>query len=165
MPIIPNRSRLRTKLAATGLTAGVLAGSVWAVTAIDGTASASASAKHAGHHGHSAKKGRVLARADHATFEVRRAHQWVTITLDRGQVTSVDASSVTLARPDGRSVTVPLQPSTKYGGAATSAATVQKGRRATVISEQGKAVRVAEAPPRAHAKRAAGGAARSTTPA
>jgi hypothetical protein len=87
----------------------------------------------------------LLERADHATLEVRQKGQWVTITVDRGNVTALTSASITLARPDGQSVTLALGPTTKYRGKeATSAAALKTGLRAEVTSMNGTALSVAE---------------------
>ena len=94
----------------------------------------------------------LLARADHATFEVKAQGRWVTIDLDRGTVTAVSSTSITLRRPDGVAVTETIAATTHFNGVA-SAATVRTGVRAGVISEDGTARRVvqraaADDPPR-----------------
>jgi hypothetical protein len=101
--------------------------------------------KHGRHH-----HGGLIARTDHATAEVRIKGQWVTLGLDRGQVTAVSSSAITLMRPDGHPVTIKIDAATKYSGGATSATSVQTGRRATVISDDGTARRIVEAKPGAH---------------
>ena len=93
----------------------------------------------------SARHRSVLDRADHASVEVRRQGHWVTITIDRGNVTAVSATSITLARPDGQSVTIALEPTTRYRGKeATSAAALKTGVRARVTSMNGSALAVSE---------------------
>jgi hypothetical protein len=87
----------------------------------------------------------LLDRADHATLEVRRHRQWVSITVDRGNVTALSATSITLRRPDGQSVTIALAPTTRYRGKEASSATALKtGVRAQVISMHGIAIAVTE---------------------
>jgi hypothetical protein len=86
----------------------------------------------AGHEGHGLAG--LLRRADHGTFEVKdKAGQWVTYTFDKGKVTSVNAQSITLERPDGKSVTLNITPDTKFRGVA-SAADVKTGKGAIVVS-------------------------------
>lgn len=87
----------------------------------------------------------LLRRADHATVELKVKGQWVTYTLDRGTVTAVSPTSITLARPDGQSVTDTLTPQTRYRGV-TSETAIQTGRPALVISDAGSALRVRQAP-------------------
>ena len=90
-------------------------------------------------------RGGLLSRADHATVEVERGGKWVTLNLDRGNVTAASTSSITLSRPDGQSVTVQLSSSTKFGGKeATSASALKTGVGAVVISENGTAISVRE---------------------
>ncbi|MHB1710891.1 MAG: hypothetical protein ACYCV7_05755 [Acidimicrobiales bacterium] len=54
------------------------------------------------------------------------------------------SSLITLLRPDGQSVAIPLGATTHYRGLATSAPTVHTGKRATVVSEGGIARTVRE---------------------
>jgi hypothetical protein len=87
----------------------------------------------------------LLSRADHATLEIRQGGTWVTVDLDRGNVTAASGSSITLSRPDGQSVTLQLSSSTKFRGkVATSASALKTGVRAVVISENGAARSVTE---------------------
>lgn len=101
---------------------------------------ASQTARHPGRPGRS-----LLQRADHATVEVRVKGRWVTYTLDRGRVTAVSPTSITLSRPDGQSVTDAIGPSTKYEGVGSETA-VQLHRPATVLSDAGTALRVRQRP-------------------
>lgn len=89
----------------------------------------------------------LLERTDHATFEVRGKGKgkWVTIELDRGKVTSVSSSSIVLHLPDGSSVTETITSSTKFTGI-TGASSIRPNVRATVISENGDALRIAQKP-------------------
>jgi hypothetical protein len=152
-----------TKKLATGalgvVAAAGLGGAVWAVTsgpassggqvpaALSTTASTVApSTGTAGPSARSGARGRagargLLGRTDHATAEVRVQGQWVTYDLDRGTVTSVSPTAITLLRPDGQSVTFTINSSTKYGRS-QSEATMATGRPAAVISKDGVAVRV-----------------------
>lgn len=86
----------------------------------------------------------LLRRADHATAEVRVKGQWVTYTLDRGKVSAVSPTSITLALPDGHSVTDTIGSGTKFGGVSSEAG-VQPGRPASVVSLNGMAVRIRQA--------------------
>jgi hypothetical protein len=96
-----------------------------------GTAAGGGRAKAKGLHG----------RADHITLEVRAKGKWVTYDMDRGKVTAVSPTSITLLRPDGQSVTEAIDAHTKFKGAA-SEADIQTGRPALVVSEGGTAVRI-----------------------
>jgi hypothetical protein len=87
----------------------------------------------------------LLARTDHATIELRRHGSWVTIDLDRGKVAAVSASSITLDRPDGQSVTLAITPTTRFRGVSGPGAVVTD-QRATVVSENGSALWVAQHP-------------------
>jgi len=87
----------------------------------------------------------LLERTDHATVEVKVKGKWVTIELDRGKVTSVSSSSIVLHLPDGSSVTETITSSTKFTGI-TGASSIRPNVRATVISENGDALRIAQKP-------------------
>ncbi len=107
-----------------------------------GKASGKASAQAAG------KGLALLKRADHGEVEVRvkgtgtaTAATWKTVTFDRGQVSDVAGDHITLARPDGQSVTLTIGADTKFRGV-TSAQQVQKAKGAIVVSENGKATLV-----------------------
>lgn len=170
----------RKRLAAAAVTTTILAGGGGAAAlaatssvpaAIIGSANlaASTSPAPAAHHAHAhahARRARcegLLARSDYATAQVKQHGHWVTVTLDRGTVTATSATSITLARPDGQSVTIPLTAATHYRGVATSASTVQTGRRATVVSEAGTARTVMEAKLRPGHHRASKSASSSST--
>ncbi len=87
----------------------------------------------------------LLSRADHATLEIRESGKWVTVNVDRGNVTAASTSSITLSRPDGQSVTLQLSSTTKYRGKqATSASALKTGVRAVVASQNGAAISVTE---------------------
>jgi hypothetical protein len=133
-------STTRRKAAAAVTTAALLAGGgAAAVAANSATASAASPATHVHKAAHKAKDGKgLLARADHATFEVKLHGKWVTLVLDRGAVTSVSSKAVTLHRPDGDTVTEALSATTKFDkGEAWSQ--IEVGHNATVVSESGVA--------------------------
>jgi septal ring-binding cell division protein DamX len=95
--------------------------------------------KRAGHNG-------LLGRADHGEVEVRVKGDdgkpaWVWVTFDRGKVTAVNQGSITLARPDGQSVTLQLSPTTKYHGV-TGWQQITNGKGAVVVSRSGTATQV-----------------------
>lgn len=93
---------------------------------------------HAHHRAHG-----LLAHADKGTVEVKVHGSWVTYSIDRGKVTAASATSVTLALPDGTSVTEAISAATKFRGV-TSAAALTVGKRAVVVSQGQAAVRVAQ---------------------
>lgn len=140
----------RTRIAAVAVAAaasGAGFAGVSAVTAGPATASSlpatTVSSVTAGHHHAHPWIGRLLARTDHATVEVKRHGTWVTLELDRGKVTAASATSVTLARPDGTSVTIAITPSTKVRGVSSAAALVI-GHGARVVSLGGDALLVGQ---------------------
>jgi hypothetical protein len=85
----------------------------------------------------------LLARADHATVEIKLRGNWVTYTIDRGQVTATTSTSITLARPDGQHVTDTINSGTKFNGI-TSASGITVGQKAVAISNDGVAVRISQ---------------------
>jgi len=86
----------------------------------------------------------LLRRAVHGDVIVKdKAGQFVTVTFDRGKVTSHSDSSITVERPDGPSVTLHLDGSTRYRGI-TSATDIQDGKGAIVVSKDGTAIVVAQ---------------------
>jgi hypothetical protein len=86
----------------------------------------------------------LLNRADKATVELKVKGAWVTYDVDRGKVTAVSPTSITLALADGTSVTDTISATTKFDGV-SSAAGVTVGRIARVISTTtGAAVRVTQ---------------------
>lgn len=85
----------------------------------------------------------LLGRADTATVEVKMHGAWVTLEYDRGKVAAVSATSITLNRPDGKSVTEQIGSSTKFFGV-SSAGAISLGKNARVISENGTALRVTQ---------------------
>jgi hypothetical protein len=77
-----------------------------------------------------------LLRAIHGDVIVRQQNGtgFENVTFDRGQVTAVSASSITVKRADGQSVTKSIDGSTKFRGA-QSAADVKTGKGALVVSK------------------------------
>lgn len=134
------------KLAAVSI-AGVtiLGGSaaVWAATpgpgTTAGTAPAAATNHHHHHHGRRRHHRPVLAAlrgADHATVEVKRSGNWVTLDLDRGKVSSYSGGKLaggklTVIRPDGKTVDLTVTSSTVFEGRSTGNLT---GDRVAVVS-------------------------------
>ncbi len=80
-----------------------------------------------------AKGADPLHDADHGSVDIKVDGNWVTVNFDRGQVTDVAADHITLARPDGKSVTLQLKPDTQYHGV-TSSSDIQKDKAAVVLS-------------------------------
>ncbi len=83
----------------------------------------------------------LLARADEATIELKVKGNWVVYDIDRGKVSAVSASSITLALPDGKSVTDTITSATTFEGVASESA-VTVGHRAMVTSTNGAALRI-----------------------
>ena len=66
------------------------------------------------------------------------------VTFDRGKVTAATATSITIQRPDGVSVTKTIDDATKFKGIA-SAADIKTDKPAIVVSNGDTAVAVAQA--------------------
>lgn len=87
----------------------------------------------------------LLDRADHATAELKVKGKWVTYTLDRGKVTAVSPTSITLARPDGTSVTDAINSTTRFRGVSSESG-VTVGKPAGALSSNGTALRITQKP-------------------
>ncbi|MHB1717619.1 MAG: hypothetical protein ACYCV5_09880 [Acidimicrobiales bacterium] len=85
----------------------------------------------------------ILARTDHAVFTVKLKGSWVTLTFDRGTVTAISPTGVTLQRPDGGVATLAINSTTKIGGKHPATA-IPTGSRVVVLSENGVALRIVE---------------------
>jgi hypothetical protein len=83
----------------------------------------------------------LLDRSDQATVEVKNHGSWVTLNIDRGKVTLVSSSSITLALADGQSVTEAISSTTEFKGV-TSAGEIVVGKSARVVSDDGTARRI-----------------------
>ncbi len=162
------RHRIAAAVTAATITLGGGAAAIAAVTAPAPAGALTMAARTSGvlsaattpaAHGRGRHHRSLIARSDHATVELKVKGQWVTFDLDRGKVTSVSATAITLARPDGRSVTLAIDSATRWGRV-TSAGSVKTGREATVISENGAARRVIQA---LHPRAAATGSAATTS--
>ena len=88
---------------------------------------------------------RLARRAVHGDLKVKTKNGYQTVTFDRGKVGTASASSITVNRPDGVSVTETLTPSTKYFGISGANAIIS-GKGAVVISQNGTALAVAQRP-------------------
>jgi hypothetical protein len=105
------------------------------------TTAASSTTTHA-----KAKRHGLLAHSDHATLQVKRHGHWVTYGLNRGKVKAATSSDITIVRPDGVTVSIPLTSRTKYKGVSGESG-LQVGKHATVISAAGSALRVRQIRP------------------
>jgi hypothetical protein len=113
-----------------------------ATAATPGPSTSPNSGRHAGHAGRLA---RLARRAVHGDVIVKTKNGYETVTFDRGTVSAASASSITIQRPDGVSVTEGLSPTTRYKGI-SGAIAVATGRPAIVISHDGTALAVAQRP-------------------
>ena len=84
-----------------------------------------------------------LRRAVHGDLVVRTKDGFENVTFDRGKVTAVSPSSITIERPDGVSVTKAVNAETKFKGV-DSAEQVEQGKGALVVSKGDAAVLIAQ---------------------
>ena len=139
--------RSKRWIAAAAVAGGMLvaAGGATVYAASDPPAAPTPAATPSAHPKPAAAHRTLLSRVDHATLEIRSHGKWVTVDLDRGNVTAASSSSITLSRPDGQSVTLEISSSTKFRGTeATSAGALKTGVRAQVLSENGTAISIRE---------------------
>ena len=125
----------------------VLAGGAYAYaadttsTAPPSAAPPSASAPAAAQPGHDHRG--PLRRAVHGDLIVRTKAGFENVSVDRGKVTAASASSITIERPDGLSVTKAVTSATKFRGV-DSAEHVERGKGALVVSKGDTAVLIAQ---------------------
>jgi hypothetical protein len=150
------------KLAGAALAGAVALGAGTAAMAASGggaasptaPASGTLTAKAAGAAGAKVKGAGILRRADHGDIEVQvkaakgAPKAWETITFDKGNVTDVAADHISVARPDGQSVTLKIDATTKFHGV-TDVAGMQKDKPAIVLSKAGLATQILQAKPKA----------------
>ncbi len=86
----------------------------------------------------------LLRRAIHVELIVPGANGggYRTIDADRGTVTAISSSSITISRPDGKSVSASVDSSTRFRGGVRP----QVGDQAVVIQSNGAAMSVAKRP-------------------
>ena len=130
----------RKAAAAVPPAARLAGGGAAAIAAHSGPASAAAPTTQVHKAAHKAKDHKhLLARTDHATFEVKMHGKWVTLVLDRGDVTSISSKAVTLHLPDGKTVTEAVNASTKFGKRGGTRSQIEVDHNAVVVSENGVA--------------------------
>ena len=149
---------MRKKLAAVGVGAAVLLGTGGAVawaqtpgsssTTTPGTTAppaAPANQKPAADVGRGPVIRAIGRRTVHADLVVQdKSGAFVTVTIDRGTVSAVNATSITLDRADGKQATLTINNDTKVHGVASVSA-VQTGKMATVVSRDGTATQIVQA--------------------
>ena len=89
------------------------------------------------------RAGGLLRRAEHGDLTVRTKNGFEQVTFDRGRVTAISATSITITRPDGQSVTKTIDASTRFRGV-QSASEVKTGKPAVVASKGDTAVVVGQ---------------------
>jgi len=104
------------------------------------TASASASASLTGKGARTLRQDVIwLARHTvHATLNVHTAHDYKTLDIDRGRLTSDSSSSISIVRPDGPTVSAAITTSTRFPGLPESE--LAKGDRVVLVQTSGKAI-------------------------
>ena len=146
-------SLTKKKMAAVGAGAAILVGggtaAAFAATGGSSTpapaaspASPAPSSSSAAAHHHARGLAGLLDRADLATIEVNKSGSWVTETYQRGRITAVSPTSLTIERADGHSSTVALSSTTHYGGQGASESSLQVGQTVRVVSVDGAATTV-----------------------
>jgi hypothetical protein len=123
--------------AAGVLSAGLVGGIAEAATSASAPAAPAASVTSISGHPARHAKGGLLRRAVRGQVTVRTAKGWVTFEFQRGLVTAVSGSQITVRDPQGHSVTYQVGPTTKVRrlGAASSVAAIQVGDRVLVIAD------------------------------
>ncbi|MDA8026153.1 MAG: hypothetical protein M0T78_06400 [Actinomycetota bacterium] len=106
-----------------------------------------------GSNGHGGKGGGGLfRRAEHATIDVySKKNGMVTITVDRGTVTAISSTSITITHPDGTTVSVPVSSATLFPKLSettiSSDISANTPVRALVVQKSGVASRVIASTP------------------
>jgi hypothetical protein len=145
---------MRKKLAAVGVGAAVVLGTggavAWAQTSGGSSTTVAPPAAAAPAQKPDATVGRPVLRAVarrtvHADLIVKdKGGAFVTVTIDRGTVSAVNATSITVDRADGKQATLAINSDTAVHGVASVAA-VQTGKTATVVSRDGTATQIVQA--------------------
>jgi hypothetical protein len=86
---------------------------------------------------------RLRHRTVHGDLTVRTKDGFKEMTVDRGRLTSVDGSTLTVTRPDGPVVTFTVTDQTRFRGV-SSASELQTGKPVFVVSADGIAKGVAQ---------------------
>jgi hypothetical protein len=145
---------ITTKQKVVGAAVGVVAvvsgstAAVWAATSSSATPSATSAAASSSSTpavtvpDHLGKRLQRLTHVIHGEFEVKdKSGQIVTLDADTGTLTQATAASVTVARQDGKTVTIELSSTTRYGKGHTES-NLQTGKGVLVLSKAGTAVAV-----------------------
>ncbi len=80
----------------------------------------------------------LVRRTVHAELVVRTRRGFETIDIDRGTLTNVSATSISIVRPDGPTVTATISSSTAFRGLPESS--LAKGDRVVVVQHAGTAL-------------------------
>lgn len=87
----------------------------------------------------------LLRKGIHGEILVKDGDGFSTVIFDRGKVTAASGGSVTLERPDGKSVTVSTDDGTKYRGV-DGYSSIRVGEPAFVVTKAGKTILVGQRP-------------------
>jgi hypothetical protein len=108
----------------------------------------------------------LLRRTLHGSLVLRgKAGKTVTVDIQRGTITDISATSLTMKSTDGVSETYVLTPATKLRsrGKAVTLATVKDGDRGLVVAIEGSSGKVARAVRGIHVPKASSGSTSTTT--
>ena len=130
------------KLSAVVLATLVLAGGAYAYAAEDSTAPPSGSDPAASRPHRPGRDHRVR-HAIHGELIMRTQDGFENVTFDKGKVTAASATSITIERADGESVTKAINADTKSRGV-EAAEQLEVGKGALVVSKGDTAVLVAQ---------------------
>ena len=120
----------------------VLAGGAYAYAADSPSSAPPSASAPAAPHPSQDRRG-PLRRAVHGDLIVRTKAGFENVTVDRGKVTAVSATSITIERPDGVSVTKAVTSDTRSRGV-DAAEQVEQGKGALVVSKGNTAVLIAQ---------------------
>jgi len=135
------RAIIATTLAASAAASGIGLAATTLTASASGRAASTGTKAKAPHAAKAVKElNALLGRADYATVELKVKGSWVSYELDRGKVSSISSTSVTVARPDGQSATEAISSTTKFSG--LSQTSIAVGDPISVISTGGTALRI-----------------------
>jgi hypothetical protein len=94
-----------------------------------------------------ARIGKLMRRSVQDQFTVKgKNNTWVTVNIDRGTVSSISSTSITVSIPDGKTVTAPITSTTKFVG--IKEASIVSGDRVIVVEKNNSAVLIGTMKPK-----------------
>jgi hypothetical protein len=130
------------KISAVVIASLVLAGGAYAYAAED-PSTPSGESSTAATRQHRPRRHHPMRRAIHGELIVRTQDGFEKVTFDRGKVTAVSATSITIERADDQSVTKAINGDTRFKGV-DSAEQIEPGKGALVVSKGDTAVLIAQ---------------------